>query len=1264
VLDRNPDNSLLLSSASTTPVIFQGRENAFGVIQSLNGSGQLPLQVFYGLGARTVLAASDPANLVRSACTLDPNPFGIQATPKTLLTIGADLEPLLAEIQTRKPDIVALCALYGSVQRVVQAAQQRGINAKIWIGASLFSDPRFRSDPLLSHSFLYDMVGWEPSKNNVSSAFDADSSCLDYSPFGCMSSFAFAHLYNSSYGIVPATEVAATFAALEVMVQSIAGAQSKDPVTVRRFIAANRFDTVYGTIAFGRHSKQNKAPTVLRQLQGSPDNIRILAPADIATGGPMYPSPTWQRQACWARRDCGRHGVCEDDGSCRCAFGWTGAHCNGAAGIVLLALAGLLAAVAFLLAILMVLRQRRERRRAAEAAAADKEAATKRVHTRTLAYATHSLLNPLLAVTLAAEEMKAAGVGARLEPSAAPAAPASDPAPEARTAAGAEAGAGVGAGAVASPRSAPQQRSSAFAAARANRESLRTIRRAARQMQRVIADMAVGSTATEQLLALESAEADREVVSLPAVLRDLRHRMENLHAVSVATSVAPGVPEHVLTDALRFQQVLSHSLAILHVSAAGCECARLQLLVTAVDAGVGGGSEAAAVGINDATPASEGVASPRTAAAAAQPRGPAADLPSNASSPAGGSPLAFSRTQAAAAAAAQRAGAAAEAPALSGTEAVAVAVSTRAAARVVAQGGDAGQARPVVAMRSESGALLSGRPMLLTFKGSCRQAGGLDALTASGSIAHSVSVRNAAAPSAVSASAAVAHAAAPHAQGNAVDGSDAEVSAVHSERAGSGAAAASPAVVSPWRTAKGLLGSAFGRLRSARRTSDARQPTEDAAAAEPRRQADTERSEGSALQRAVQSGLRAVSRGTASSEAAVGRLTAFVGSTGGRQAAETRPDRFAWVMGEDTCRRLAQSLGGSLLFEASPDCSSFTLVIPVQPAAPMHVASPDSAPGLLSSSRVRSASLSAASVASVDRLDVRGSASSRSVGSAHGFLQSLSMRGRRGSGGNSPNHGHFRASSQPEFRGTEAPQLLPASVNATMRATRLGNPNNSISQLQMVPLRHAQGVLTPGVSGQAPTRILPASDAVGARTASAADGRRFNLHVLVVDDEVVNVRLVQRMLQRQGCSTQALYDGADIGQLPGLGVHAADLVLLDIVMPRSNGVQVGKEILAQGFRGTLVAMTANTSPDDVAAYKSAGFHEVLGKPFTSEAIAALLGRVAAAKQHAGAVSATSSTPSASPSSAQTLLDPTAGVLTPPQPASSVAVAVSADPQAR
>jgi CheY-like chemotaxis protein len=134
--------------------------------------------------------------------------------------------------------------------------------------------------------------------------------------------------------------------------------------------------------------------------------------------------------------------------------------------------------------------------------------------------------------------------------------------------------------------------------------------------------------------------------------------------------------------------------------------------------------------------------------------------------------------------------------------------------------------------------------------------------------------------------------------------------------------------------------------------------------------------------------------------------------------------------------------------------------------------------------------------------------------------------------------------------------------------------------------------------------------------------------VLVVDDEATNRRLVQRMLQRMHCESVCLEDGDEIeGALLAAGytmgdkaraelgggspaptkLDRFDVILLDIMMRRTIGVDVLVE-LKKKFANSVpplppvVAMTGNTSLQDMMMYKDAGFVHLLGKPFDNEGL--------------------------------------------------------------
>lgn len=123
--------------------------------------------------------------------------------------------------------------------------------------------------------------------------------------------------------------------------------------------------------------------------------------------------------------------------------------------------------------------------------------------------------------------------------------------------------------------------------------------------------------------------------------------------------------------------------------------------------------------------------------------------------------------------------------------------------------------------------------------------------------------------------------------------------------------------------------------------------------------------------------------------------------------------------------------------------------------------------------------------------------------------------------------------------------------------------------------------------------------AASARAATAPQPRPADATtVMVVDDERANVRLTCAMLARMGYETIRCYDGDEVIDALQSAACPVSLVLLDIVMKRSNGITTARELREAGYNMPIIAMTANVQPKDLAQYDAAGFDGVLGKPFS------------------------------------------------------------------
>ena len=104
--------------------------------------------------------------------------------------------------------------------------------------------------------------------------------------------------------------------------------------------------------------------------------------------------------------------------------------------------------------------------------------------------------------------------------------------------------------------------------------------------------------------------------------------------------------------------------------------------------------------------------------------------------------------------------------------------------------------------------------------------------------------------------------------------------------------------------------------------------------------------------------------------------------------------------------------------------------------------------------------------------------------------------------------------------------------------------------------------------------------------------------ILLAEDQPINQRLAVTLLERWGHKVVLAQDGAEAVEF--FGQQAWDLVLMDMQMPRMDGLEATRAIRAAeaGHRHTpIVAMTANAMNADRDACLKAGMDAFLTKPF-------------------------------------------------------------------
>jgi two-component system, sensor histidine kinase len=104
-------------------------------------------------------------------------------------------------------------------------------------------------------------------------------------------------------------------------------------------------------------------------------------------------------------------------------------------------------------------------------------------------------------------------------------------------------------------------------------------------------------------------------------------------------------------------------------------------------------------------------------------------------------------------------------------------------------------------------------------------------------------------------------------------------------------------------------------------------------------------------------------------------------------------------------------------------------------------------------------------------------------------------------------------------------------------------------------------------------------------------------HVLVVDDNATNRMVAESLCEMFDCTSESAEDGVEAVEAARTGRF--DLILMDIKMPRMDGVEATRQIRAlDGAAGRvpIIALTANADPDDARAYIACGMSSVVEKP--------------------------------------------------------------------
>ena len=110
------------------------------------------------------------------------------------------------------------------------------------------------------------------------------------------------------------------------------------------------------------------------------------------------------------------------------------------------------------------------------------------------------------------------------------------------------------------------------------------------------------------------------------------------------------------------------------------------------------------------------------------------------------------------------------------------------------------------------------------------------------------------------------------------------------------------------------------------------------------------------------------------------------------------------------------------------------------------------------------------------------------------------------------------------------------------------------------------------------------------------------MKLLLAEDEVELSKPLVAILTHSGYEVDAVYDGAEA--FDHIMKDAYDGIILDIMMPKMDGIEVLGKLRAEGIRTPVLMLTAKSSVDDRVLGLDSGANDYLTKPFAMQELLA------------------------------------------------------------
>lgn len=122
------------------------------------------------------------------------------------------------------------------------------------------------------------------------------------------------------------------------------------------------------------------------------------------------------------------------------------------------------------------------------------------------------------------------------------------------------------------------------------------------------------------------------------------------------------------------------------------------------------------------------------------------------------------------------------------------------------------------------------------------------------------------------------------------------------------------------------------------------------------------------------------------------------------------------------------------------------------------------------------------------------------------------------------------------------------------------------------------------------------------------------MRILLAEDEKMLSKAIVKIFEKNNYSVDAVYDGEDA--LAYLETGCYDAAVLDIMMPKTDGLTVLRKIRAQGNTVPVLMLTAKSEIEDRVLGLDSGANDYLPKPFDSRELLARIRSITRSKSEA------------------------------------------------